>query len=93
MFVFSVGVAYDVHQKDLGTEVKTSGLHSGPPGFYYIKFPSVFNTLKFANLKCLNKDGVEITINTEFQYRARPKNLRNIIMEFENHDNYLKILK
>jgi len=88
-----VGVAYDVHQKILGDEVKTSGLHTGKPGFYFIKFPSVFNTLKFSNLKCLNKDGVEITINLEFQYRARPKDVRNLIIEFQNHENYLKILR
>ena len=36
---------------------------------------------------------MEIELVIEFQYRARPQKLRDIIMEFKDHDNYVKILK
>ena len=44
----TVGIAYDTINKDLGTETKTEGLHNGPPGFEFIIFPSVYNSLNFA---------------------------------------------
>ena len=89
----SVGVAYDTYQKKLSSTTQKSGLHNGAPGFKFIKFPSVFKTLEFDEEKCLNKEGVEIELQIEFQYRARPQKLRDIIMEFRDHDNYIKMLK
>jgi len=88
-----VGVAYDTYQKKLASTTQKAGLHNGPPGFKFIKFPSVFKSLSFDKEECLNKEGVEIELVIEFQYRARPQKLRDIIMEFKDHDNYVKILK
>lgn len=88
-----VGVAYDTVQRDLSEEVKKSGLHNGPPGFKFIKFPSVFKSKTFNKVKCLNKEGLEIELNVEFQYRARPKDLRKIILQFKDFENYGKVLR
>lgn len=90
---YTVGVAYDTIQRDLSDEVKKSGLHNGPPGFKFIKFPSVFKSKTFTNVKCLNKEGLEIVLNVEFQYRARPKDLRKIIVQFKDFENYGKVLR
>lgn len=88
-----VGVAYDTYQKKLSSDTKKAGLHNGAPGFKFIKFPSVFKTLEFDKEECLNREGVDIELQIEFQYRARPQKLRDIIMEFKDHDNYVKMIK
>ena len=89
----TVGVAYDTYQKKLASNSEKAGLHNGAPGFKFIKFPSVFKTLEFDEEECLNREGVEIELQIEFQYRARPQKLRDIIMEFKDHDNYVKMIK
>ena len=89
----TVGVAYDIHEKKLSTEVKREGLHSGSPGYRFIIFPSVFQSISFEELECVNKDGIEIELNVQFQYRARPKELRDLILQFKDKDRYLKLLK
>lgn len=88
-----VGVSYDIHQKKLSSEVKREGLHSGSPGFKFIIFPSVFRSIAFNELECLNSEGIEIKLNVQFQYRARPNNLREIISQFKDKENYVKLLK
>lgn len=86
-----IGIAYDTINKDLGTETKTEGLHNGPPGFEFIIFPSVYKTLSFS-LGCLNKDGVVIDLDVTYQYKAKAKELRNIILSFKDFDGYKEIL-
>ena len=39
------GVPYNTVMRELGTDVKTDGLHTGSPGFHFIKFPSTFITV------------------------------------------------
>ena len=90
---FPVGIAYNTYQKTLSSTTQKAGLHNGPPGFEFIKFPSVFKTLEFADDVCLNKEGVEIVLQIEFQYRARPQRLRDIVMEFKDHSGYVKMLR
>ena len=73
--------------------MKREGLHAGSPGYKFIIFPSVFQSLSFNELECLNREGIEIELNVQFQYRARPNNLREIILQFKDKDNYVKLLK
>ena len=47
------------------------GLHTGPPGFRFIVFPKNYRSLSFDDIKCLNKDGLEIILDVQFQYLAR----------------------
>ncbi|XP_002739412.1 uncharacterized protein LOC100367895 [Saccoglossus kowalevskii] len=88
-----MGIAYDTIQKKLSDNVEQEGLHTGPPGFEFIKFPSVFRTISFPDLQCLNKDGVTINLNVDFQYQARAADLKTIILEFQNHDIYYTVLE
>ena len=89
----SVGVAYNIHQKTLSNTVKREGLHAGAPGFKFIIFKSVFQTIEYPDLECFNKDGVLIELNIKLQYRARPNNVVEIIKQFKDSENYLDILK
>ena len=88
-----VGVAYNIHQKTLSDTVKREGLHAGAPGYKFIVFKSVFQTITYPDLQCFNKDGVLIRLNIKLQYRARPNNLVEIIKQFKDSGNYLDILK
>lgn len=92
-FLLSVGVAYNIHQKTLSDTVKREGLHAGAPGYKFIIFKSVFQTITYPDLECFNKDGVPIELNIKLQYRARPNNLLEIIKQFKDSENYLDILK
>lgn len=66
----TVALMYNTISRTLYNDVKQEGLHSGPPGFKFIIFPSVFRTISFDDLSCLNKDGVVVELNIAFQYRV-----------------------
>jgi len=85
---------YDVHQRTLKDKVFRAGLHMGPPGFEFIVFPRVYSTISFGNLRCLNKDGLEISLKVQFQYLASltVENLKKLVMEFEDHDRYKEVI-
>ncbi|XP_077997429.1 uncharacterized protein LOC144450659 [Glandiceps talaboti] len=88
-----MGIKYDTIQKKLKNDVEQEGLHTGPPGYEFIKFPSVFRTLSFPELTCLNKDGVLIDLDVDFQYQTRFAELYEVVMEFRSHEHYVKVLK
>ena len=84
---------YNEHLNILGSETYTAGLHTGVPGYIFIKFPSVFKSLEFDSVLCLDNEGVYIKLTIQLQYRARPKHLRTIIQQYKDYDNYVKILR
>ena len=51
LILFPVGLKYDTISKKLDITPQYEGLHNGPPGFTFIKFPSVFRTFEFSNLQ------------------------------------------
>lgn len=90
---YEVGIQYDQIWKKLKEDPFNEGLHLGPVGYTFIIFPSVFKSIEFTNLKCLNKDGVHITLDVSYQYRARPTELNTVINQFKDHDGYVTILE
>ncbi len=67
----TVGIKYDNIAKRLGETVDGEGLHVGMPGFSYIIFPSVYQTMEFRDITCLNKDGVVIDLDVSYQFKAK----------------------
>lgn len=90
-----VGIMYDTINRKLGTQVYMAGMHTGPPGYEFIIFPKVYRTASFDNVNCLNKDGLTIQLNVQFQYQASHqfKDLSSLIMEFQDHDTYIIVVK
>ncbi|KAH3814564.1 hypothetical protein DPMN_143066 [Dreissena polymorpha] len=88
-----VGLKYDTINKNLDETPQKEGLHNGPPGFEFIIFPSVYKTLTFDDLRCLNKDGVIITLDVSYQYKAQPAKLHEIAMNFKDYEGYKKVLQ
>ena len=91
--LFLVGVGYDPTQRKLGSTTKREGLHFGAPGFRFIKFSSLFQTVSYTKVSCLNKDGLVINLDVQFQYRVDANDLRDVILEFKNADNYEDIVR
>ena len=88
-----MGIKYDVHLNKLGDNAQFAGMHSGPPGFKFIIFPRVYQTVEFSNVECLNKDGISITLSVQFQHLVNNTHLKEVIMSFRDHDNYETIIK
>lgn len=88
-----VGLIYNTVDKTLDKDVKSEGLHNGPPGFQFIIFPSVYKTLSFSNLRCLNKDGVIIRLDVTYQYKAQPTKMYEIVMDFKDFESYQSVLQ
>ncbi len=84
---------YNTVLRDLYQEVRQEGLHTGPPGFRFLIFPSVYRTIAYEALQCLNEDGVIITLNIAFQYQVKPDSLRDTVLQFRDHDNFQKVLE
>ncbi len=45
-----MGIKYDNIAKELGNDVQGEGLHFGAPGFSFIIFPSVYETMEFKDI-------------------------------------------
>ncbi len=48
--ILLVAIRYDNLAKVLGKVAEYEGLHSGPPGFYFIIFPSIYETMEFNDI-------------------------------------------
>ena len=77
----------------MGETVEFAGLHAGPPGFKFIIFPRIYQTMEFPSIKCLNKDGISVTLSIQFQLRANESHLKEVIMNFKDYSNYESIIR
>jgi len=62
-----LGVEYDVWSKQLDDAAKQGGLHNGPPGFRFIKFPSTQITAEVRDT-CVSRDGLRVQFHVSYQY-------------------------
>lgn len=91
--IAAVGLQYDTVQHQLSQRVQGEGLHFGPPGFEFIKFPAVFTSLTYSDLVCLNRDGVQIRLNVSFQYRPLRNSIYALAIQFRNASKYENIIE
>jgi len=87
-----VGLQYDTIQKDLEDKVYKEGLHLGPVGFEFIKFPNIYTSMEFDSLSCLNYDGVRISLSVTYQYRVQMQYLREVVLNFKDFEGYQVVL-
>ncbi|XP_067936280.1 uncharacterized protein [Watersipora subatra] len=89
---FEIGLKYDTINKNLQTEVFREGLHTGPPGYEMIVFPSIYTTNTIDDTSCLNMDGVTIKLDVSYQFKARPNDLYKLVTQFKDFDTYQEVL-
>ena len=78
------GLQYNVHNKQLDEAAVSGGLHLGPPGFRFIKFPSTFITVDLPDGICVSKDGIPIGFSVTFQYQMTQGWLRPAILKYRD---------
>jgi len=62
-----LGVEYDIWAKQLDDAATMGGLHNGPPGFRFIKFPSTQITAEVQDT-CVSRDGLRVKFRVSYQY-------------------------
>lgn len=87
------GVEYDWHKKQLDDAVKNGGLHAGPPGFEFIKFPSTFITVDLPGATCVSRDGLRVAFSVTFQYQMPKEWLVDAILRYRNFAKWSTIVQ
>ena len=76
-----IGLEYNVHKKQLDDVAKAGGLHIGPPGYRFVKFPSAFITVDQGGT-CVSKDGLRVVFQTTFQYKLPEDNIVPVVRKY-----------
>lgn len=87
-----IAIPYNTISKKLSRNAQAAGLHLNAPGFRFITFPSVFTSMEFDDVSCLNRDGVSINLDVTLQFQADPKYLYDIVLQFKDFEGYKRIL-
>jgi regulator of protease activity HflC (stomatin/prohibitin superfamily) len=82
---------YDVHSKQIDDDVRTGGLHTGTPGFKFIRFPSTFVTQDLQDT-CLSLDGLRIGFDATFQFQMPEQWVVPAILKYRDFDTWVKIV-
>jgi regulator of protease activity HflC (stomatin/prohibitin superfamily) len=86
------GVQYNTHAKTLADAAKTGGLHIGPPGYEFIKFPSTFITEDLQDSICVSKDGLRVQFSVSYQYSIPREWLVPVVIIFRNFEKWAEVV-
>ncbi|CAB9500914.1 SPFH domain / Band 7 family [Seminavis robusta] len=87
------GLEYNVHNKQLDDLTKEGGLHTGPPGFEFIKFPSTFVTVDLPDGTCVSRDGLRVRFAVTFQYQMPKDWMRPAVIKYRNFDRWATVVE
>lgn len=85
------GLQYNVNSKTLSDEAQTGGMHSGPPGYEFIKFPSTFITTDIEDT-CVSQDGLRVEFEVTFQYQMPAEWLYPAVVKYRNVDKWKEVV-
>ena len=83
---------YNTIEKKLGSGVCTVGLHGGAPFFRFIKFPSVYKTLKYENEDSVSKYGIKVDLTLDMQYLMGQGRVLKLLSCYSNDENHRGVL-
>jgi len=86
------GVSYTKYSKKLDDAVKSGGLYTGPPGFSFIKFPSLYITEDLDASTCVSKDGLRVDYEVTFQYQMPENWLLPAILKYRDFEGWARIV-
>lgn len=81
------GVEYDRLAKILDDAAKQGGLHTGPPGYRFIKFPSTQISAAVRDT-CVSRDGLRVDLNVTFQYQMGAEYMVNAIEKYRDFQTW-----
>lgn len=87
------GLEYDVYAKKLDEAAKTGGLHLGPPGFEFIKFPSTFVGQDLEAQTCVSKDGLRVGFSVSFQYQMPAEWIVPAVVKYRDFHGWARIVR
>eukprot|EP00243_Klebsormidium_subtile_P001311 TRINITY_DN12271_c0_g1_i1.p1 TRINITY_DN12271_c0_g1~~TRINITY_DN12271_c0_g1_i1.p1 ORF type:complete len:308 (+),score=56.14 TRINITY_DN12271_c0_g1_i1:510-1433(+) len=86
-----VGLRYNRVAKSLAGSITGPGLHFGPPGFKYVKFPSVYQS-RNSGVTCVSNDGLPIFLGITYQFLVNSTDLRSVALQYHDYGKYLLVL-
>ena len=66
----------------------SGGLHLGPPGFIFIKFPSTQISADINDATCVSKDGLRVKFGVSFQYQLPMEWVKPVVVKYRNMDKW-----
>lgn len=87
------GVQYNTLSKQLEDAAQTGGLHVGPPGFEFIKFPSTYITVDLPDDTCISQDGLRVQVSVTFQYQIPAEWLLPAILKYRDFERWTKVVE
>jgi len=86
------GLSYNVHKKQLADAVQSGGIHSGPPGFQFIKFPSTQITVDVDGI-CNSRDGLEVAFQVTYQYQIPKEWVKPVIERYRDFYKWATVVE
>jgi len=86
------GLSYNVHKKQLADAAQAGGIHSGPPGFQFIKFPSTQITVDVDGI-CNSRDGLEVAFQVTYQYQIPKEWVKPVIERYRDFYNWATVVE
>lgn len=86
------GVAYDKIAKVLDDAAKQGGLHPGPPGYEFIKFPSTQISADLDDT-CVSRDGLRVQFSVTYQYQMPEENIVDAIVNYRNFHKWSNVVE
>ena len=87
------GLEYNVYTKQLDEIAKGGGLHAGPPGFEFVKFPSTFVTVDLPGGTCVSRDGLRIDFSVTFQYQMPKEWMLPAVLKYRNFEKWATVVE
>lgn len=88
-----LGLEYDRIAKILDDAAKTGGLHIGPPGFKFIKFPSTFILEELPIDTCVSQDGLRVQFQVSFQYQMPEEWLPMAVIQYRDFRSWERMVQ
>lgn len=100
------GLMYDVNARELESEVREGGLHNGPPGFRFVKFPSTYISTDIPeeetsdedaaenerNGVCVSRDGLRVKIAVSYQYQIEKDSLVTVVKKYRTRSRWSDLI-
>lgn len=87
------GISYSKYSKQLSDASNSGGLFVGPPGFRFIKFPSLYITADLPESTCVSKDGLRVKYLVTFQYQMPEKWLLPAILKYRDFEGWVRVVE
>jgi len=87
------GVQYTSYSKKLDDAARTGGLHIGPPGYKFIKFPSTYVTVDLPEDTCVSQDGLRVKFAVTFQYQMPAEWLLPAIQKYRDFERWAEVVE